>query len=82
MLGNVLDRRTDPRAWDIDAVFEPAAHSSPDRFDYEKAATARTYFYVTALVGTTVREALLYAESAWPFEVTVFLYDVGSRPLG
>ena len=69
-------------------VFEPSAHDNaegPDGtpyFDYDEAASHATYFHVLDQVDTTVREAVLRAETDWPFAVTAYLYDKGARPLG
>lgn len=88
MLGNVIDGRTDPTNPNVDAAFEPSIHDDGRRadgvhhFDYDEAASSRNYFIVTDLLDTTVRTAVLYAETQWAFPVTVFLYDQGSRPLG
>jgi hypothetical protein len=88
MLGNIWDRRTDPHLPAVDAVFEPSAHDNAKRpdgseyFPYEDATDDPTYFIVLDQLDTTVRDACLRAETDWPFPVTVYLYDAGSRPLG
>jgi len=88
MLGNVIDGRTDPTNPNVDAVFEPSIHDDGRRadgvhhFSYDEAANSPDYFIVKDLLSTTVRTAVLHAETQWPFPVTVFLYNQGSRPLG
>ncbi|MFH1341899.1 MAG: hypothetical protein ABIL01_11955 [Pseudomonadota bacterium] len=88
MLGNIVDHRTNRTTPLCDAVFEPSAHDQArdargaELFSYDEATADARYFYVSELPSTTVREAILHAEATWPFAVTVFLYDRGSRPLG
>lgn len=88
MLGNIKDKRTNPISPHVDAVFEPSIHDNawdPDRrhlFDYDETLKSPDYFHVNWLYDTTVREAVLYAETTWSFPVTVFLYDKGYRPAG
>ena len=88
MLGNILDRRTDPFTPECDVAFEPSAHDNAKRpdgspwFDYDEASRDPAYFHVADLVDTTIREVILRAETDWPFAVTVFIYDRGTRPLG
>jgi hypothetical protein len=87
LLGNVRDHRTDPTNPHVDAAFEPSIHDDGRRADgvhhfrYDEAANSPDYFIVKDLLDTTVRVALWYAETRWPFPVTVFLYDQGTRPL-
>lgn len=88
MLGNIVDHRTDRSAPQCDAVFEPSAHDNAARpdghpwFVLEEAEADTSYFHVLDSVDTTLREALLRADGDWPFAVTVYLYDKGTRPLG
>lgn len=88
MLGNIVDHRTDRTTPLGDAVFEPSAHDQAkdargvEFFSYDEATADPRYFYVSELPSTTVRDAVLHAETTWPFAVTVFLYDRGSGPLG
>jgi hypothetical protein len=88
MLGNIIEGRTDPTNLNVDVVFEPSIHDDGRRadgvhhFDYDEAASSPDYFIVTDLLDTTVRLAVLYAETRWSFPVTVFLYDQGLRPFG
>lgn len=88
MIGNVIDGRTDPTDPNVDAVFEPSFHDDGRRadgihhFDFDEAANDLKYFIVKDLLDTIVRAAILHSESEWPFPVTVYLYDRGSRPLG
>lgn len=88
MLGNIVDGRTDRFCTECDAVFEPSAHDNAiqaegtPRFDYDAATEHDGYFIVVDQLDTTVREAILRAETGWPCPVTVFLYDKGSGPLG
>jgi hypothetical protein len=88
MLGNIVDHRTDRSSPLCDAVFEPSAHDQAkdargvEFFSYDEATSDPRYFYVSELPSTTVRDAILHAETNWPFAVTVFLHDPGSRPLG
>jgi hypothetical protein len=87
LLGNIRDHRTDPTNPHVDAVFEPSINDDGRRadgvhhFDFNEAANSPDYFIVTDLLDTAVRLAMLHAEAQWPFPVTVFLYDQGSRPL-
>lgn len=87
MLGNIIDHRTDRSSPECDAVFEPSAHDNAKRpngapwFDYDEAAEHPDYFHVLDQIDTTVRDAVRRAETAWPFAVTVFIYDKGRRPL-
>ena len=88
MLGNIIDQRTDRYSPLCDAVFEPSAHDQAkdvhgaEFFSCDEATGDARYFYVSELPSTTVRLAILHAETNWPFAVTVFLHDPGSRPLG
>lgn len=88
MLGNIFDNRTDRSCPECDAVFEPSAHDNAKRpdgseyFSYNEATSSAGYFYAVDLLDTTVRDAVLHAEIAWAFPVTVFVYDKGRRPLG
>jgi hypothetical protein len=88
MLGNIVDHRTDSLCPECDAVFEPSAHDNTIRpdgqpwFHLDEATSSPAYFTVESSYDTTVREAVLRAETEWPFPVTVFIYDQGSRPLG
>ncbi len=88
MLGNIRDKRTNPISPQVDVVFEPSIHDNawnPDgchHFDYDETLKRPDYFYVKWLYDTTVREAVLYAETAWSIPVTVFLYNQGYRPAG
>jgi hypothetical protein len=88
MLGNIEDKRTDSTNPDVDAVFEPSIHDNARRadgtdvFDWDQATKDPAYFHATSQEDTTVREAVMRAEQAWPFPVTVYLWDKGSRPLG
>ena len=88
MIGNIVDGRSSNEVPECDVVFEPSAHENAQRpdgsayFGYDTATTDPGYFYAKAMNDTTVREALLRAESEWRFPVTVYLYDKGSRPLG
>lgn len=88
MLGNVIDHRTDPACPEVDAVFEPSFHDAAERpdgtpyFDPDEPHRHANGFHVTEAYDTTVREAVLQAESRWGFPVTVYLYDRGARPLG
>jgi hypothetical protein len=88
MLGNIIDGRTDPTNPNVDAAFESSIHDDGRRadgvyhFDFDETANSPDYFIVTGLLDTTVRTAVLHAECTWPFPVTVYLYDAGSRPLG
>lgn len=88
MLGNIVDHRTDRYSPLCDAVFEPSAHDQAkdargvELFSYDEATADARYFYVSELPSTTVRDTILHAETTWPFAVTVFFYDRGSRPLG
>ena len=88
MLGNIIDHRTDRSTPECDAAFEPSAHDNAKRpdghpwFALEEAEADPGYFHVLDSVDTTVREAMLKAETDWPFAVTVYLYDKGARPLG
>ncbi len=85
MIGNIIDNRTDHYVIEVDAVFEPSFH------DRTRADGGRTlpdvsdqpdYFIVDAKYATTVRDAVQFADSAWSFPVTIYLYDRGSAPLG
>jgi hypothetical protein len=87
MIGNILDHRSNPFRPQTDAVFEPTIHDDPrsfaeGAFSYEAVTSHPAYFHVANLAGTTVRDALLYAEATWPFPVTIYFYDAGSRPIG
>jgi hypothetical protein len=88
MIGNIIDHRTNRSTPECDVVFEPSAHDNAKRqdgrpwFDYDVAASDPGYFHVLDSTGNTVREAILRAETDWPFAVTVYLYDKGSLPLG
>jgi hypothetical protein len=88
MLGNIIDGRTDRTNPHVDAAFEPSYHDDGRRadgvyhFDYNEVINSPERFIVTDLLDTTVRAAVLHAEAQWPFNVTVYLYDRGSRPLG
>ena len=88
MLGNIIDRRTDPSSPACDAVFEPSAHDNAKRADgrswfrLDEATNHPEYFVVLDQLDTMVRDAVLQAETAWSFPVTVYLYDAGRRPLG
>jgi len=88
MIGNVVDNRTDRLCPEVDAVYEPSAHDNATRpdgaewFPLDDAFDSPAYFVVRGSDDTTVRDALLRAETEWPFPVTVFLYDKGTRPIG
>ena len=88
MIGNIVDGRSNNAIPECDVVFEPSAHENAQRpdgsvyFGYDIAIEDSEHFYAKAMNDTTVREALLRAESEWTFPVTVYLYDKGSRPLG
>ena len=88
MLGNIIDGRTDKSSPEVDAVFEPSAHDNAKRengsyvFDLDEAMDDPGYFHVTQSYDTTIRDAVLRAETEWRFAVTLYLYDRGSRPLG
>ena len=88
MLGNIRDKRTNPISPQVDVVFEPSIHDNawdPDgrhHFDYNETSKSPDYIYVKWLYDTTVREAVLYAETAWSIPVTVFLYNQGYCPAG
>lgn len=88
MLGNIIDHRTNRSSPQCDAVFEPSAHDNARRadgqpwFSLEEAESDPDYFHALDMRDTTVRDAVLHAEHAWSFVVTVYLYDRGSRPLG
>ncbi|MDY8108855.1 hypothetical protein U0C82_06815 [Fulvimarina sp. 2208YS6-2-32] len=87
MIGNIRDHRTDLFVVDIDAVFEPTIHDNPNGYDagpfrFDVVTQHPDYFHVADLCDTTVRDALLHAETTWPFPVTVYLYDAGIGPLG
>ncbi|WP_019995012.1 hypothetical protein [Aureimonas ureilytica] len=88
MIGNIVDHRTDRATPECDAVFEPSSHDCAKRpdgmpwFDYDHAAGDPSYFHALDSVDTTVRDAVLQADKNWPFAVTVYLYDKGTRPLG
>ncbi len=88
MIGNVIDHRSSPACPEVDVVFEPSAHDNAVRpdgseyFPYEDVAGHPQGFHAEALHDTTLREAILHAEQAWPFPVTLHLYDRGTRPLG
>jgi hypothetical protein len=88
MLGNIIDHRTDPTDPNIDAVFEPSINHDGRRadgvkhFDYDGTVISGAYFAVTWQYHTTMRAAVLRAEDEWPFEVTVYVYDLGSNPAG
>jgi hypothetical protein len=87
LLGNIIDKRTDRFSPDVDAVFEPSAHDNAKRADGPEVFSLDVqshpdYFHVTSAEETTLRDAVLRAENDWPFPVTVYLYDRGSRPLG
>lgn len=83
MLGNIHDRRTDQGCPDVDAVFEPSCghDGRPGVWDIDAFERDPHRFYTTALYDTTVREAILIAETRWQFQVSVSLYDKGRRPL-
>lgn len=86
MLGTIVDHRSNPHRPEVDAVFEPSFHDNvrdlQGRLIFVDVMDHPSYFIVTATYDTTVRDAVLRAETAWPFEVTVYLYDAGYRPLG
>jgi len=77
-----------PRLPACDVVFEPSAHDNAIRpdgrrwFDLDEATDHSEYFTVLDRLDTHVRDAVLQAETAWSFPVTVCLYDAGTRPLG
>jgi hypothetical protein len=88
MLGNIIDHRNDPTNPNIDAVFEPSINDDGRRaggvrhFDYDYTVASGAYFAVTWQYHTTVRAAVMRAETEWPFEVTIYVYDLGSNPAG
>lgn len=88
MLGNIIDHRTDPTNPNIDAVFEPSINDDGRRgdsvkhFDYDRTVASGKYFAVTWQYDTSIRDAVMRAETEWPFEVTVYAYDQGSAPAG
>lgn len=88
VIANFIDHRTDPSNPEVHAVFEPACHDNarqPDGtefFPWDEATDHPDYFIVRDQPDTTVRDAILLAESEWAIPVTVFVYDRGSGPLG
>ena len=85
MLGNIVDHRTNRNNADCDAVFEPTIHDDPNcggPWTFEAVTAHSDYFHVTRLYDATVRQAFQHSETAWPFPVTIYLYDLGSRPIG
>lgn len=88
MIGNFVDCRTDRTNPRIDAVFEPSINDEGMRpvgerhFDRDVACASGAYFAVRWQYQTTVRNAVLCAETDWPFAVTVYAYDAGSSPCG
>ena len=88
MIGNVVDLRTDSLNPEVDVVYEPSAHDGVRRleglewFPLDDALGSPAYFVVKNSDDTTVQDALLKAETEWPFPVTVFFYDKGTSPIG
>lgn len=88
MLGNIVDHRTDPTCPEVNAVYEPSAHDNAKRLDgteyfsLDGTIANPAYFYAEVEIGTTVRQAVMRAEAAWPFPVTVYIYDRNSSPMG
>jgi hypothetical protein len=88
MIGNFVDCRTDRTDPRIDAVSEPSVNEEgmvpPEQchFDLDLTIASGEYFAVRWQYQTTVRDAILRAETDWPFPVTVYAYDAGSGPCG
>jgi hypothetical protein len=66
MIGNVVDRRTNPYIPEVDVVFEPSFHDNIRRSDgtpvFADASEDPAYFIVTADYDTTLRAAVLRAK--------------------
>ena len=85
MITNILDRRTAVHRWtSVDAVAEATWHDNIEKatatHDNAVASIASgDTFEIRA--GVSVAAAILWA-SAFPDEVTLYLYDAGTYPAG
>lgn len=88
MIHNIIDHRSNKDVQDIDAVFEIHISCALERTWTDgngheiDISRCRIIYGPTARYHTTVRDAALFSESAWPMPVELFLYDAGSKPLG
>jgi hypothetical protein len=84
MLGNVVDKRTNPYRVEVDVVYEPSCNDNScdgaTQFS-EECRDNRDCFDVDWRYDTTVEQAIQQALAKWSFPVTVYLYDRGSRPV-
>ena len=74
---NIVDRRTNDHNFYVDAIFEPTFHdNSIEGATYVEPTNE---FFYDQIYDTTIGLAIVYA-SRWTCPVTIFLYDMGSKP--
>lgn len=79
-VGNIIDRRNNKYAVEVDAVFEPSWHDNTTE-DATQFFVNKNAFDIENTDNTTVEEAIEYCNT-FDFQITVYLYDKDSDPCG
>jgi len=80
MIHNIIDRRKRPHRWKlIDAIVEPNWHDNSVA-DSDKAEATQGEIDYEERKGLSVADAIAWAK-AFPFPVTIYLYDEGEVAL-
>lgn len=80
MIWNVVDRRSNKYNVNIDAVFEPSYHDNC--VDNSSQAEVDDSFTICCVNKISIAEAINIADTTWECQVTLYMYDYDSNPLG
>ena len=80
---NIVDHRTNKYDTEIDLVIEPAFHDNSIKGATQFKKSKSKGFNVDGINKTTVEDAIDFANQKYKNkEVTLYLYDLGSNPIG